>query len=130
MRRVKLILVSLLLASCSAIPRDVDTVLDTTPEPAAVGASIVAQLELSKPVVVLDEPLFETGLLGATWNLEDHYLILLDPRLEPMAKTMVLIHELGHVLAWEKGSWDMGHGVEWGEAYAEVFRLSVGEDSP
>lgn len=123
------ILSALLLTACSALTPAVDVILDTTPEPAAAAAWLGSQLGLSQPIMVTDGALFEHGLLGLTQNLGDRYLVVLDYRLEPMAKVMVLIHELAHAVHWDRGGTDWGHGPGWGEAYAEVFRLWVGEPS-
>ena len=122
-----LLLGILLLAGCASLPREVDVILDTTPEPAAAVAWLAPQLAISKPIAVQDGELFEQGRYGETHNLGDWYLIVLDYRLEPAVKVMVLIHELAHVVAWEQGSEALGHGPAWGEAYAEVFRVWVSE---
>lgn len=122
------ILGTLLLSACSALPPSVDTVLDTTPETAAAAGWLAGHLGLSKPVQVEDGDLLKRGYYGYSQDLGDRYLVVLDHRLEPDAKVMVLLHELAHLVHWERGLDGGDHGPGWGEAYAEVFRLWVGEN--
>lgn len=126
-RLVKLLLGIFLLSACASVRLPVDSILDTTPEAAATAAWLAAHLDLNKPVEVRDAELLEQGLYGQSWILEDRYMILLDPRLPEPAKTMVLVHEMAHCLVWSRGGTSSDHGVEWGDAYSAVFKVSVGE---
>ena len=124
----KWILPLLLVLGCRSVPERVDTVLDVPPNTAGAAAYLGASLGLSRPIVVEEAPLLQVGFYGQAHWLGDYYLIRLDETLDRDAQVMVLIHELAHLVVWERGWDEDGHSEDWGRAYAEVFRIWARED--
>ena len=50
----------------------------------------------------------------------DHFVICIDKKLPEYYAVEVLLHEIGHVLSWDKDT-DF-HGPNWGKAYSFVYR--------
>lgn len=123
-----------LLAACAARPLRSERDGDWTVERPAVHAQlerVIQGLELGKDLLLIEDPSLPfQNLLGQAQHWPTHYLVLIDPALTDREWTMVALHELAHVMVWDSGSMESGHGNLWGLAFGEVFRLWAGEPSP
>lgn len=127
MKTLKSLLAALLLSSCASVPQDVDVLSGTSPSVGAVAGWLIPQLELSRPVMIVDRHLLEHGQVGWSEMRPDHYLIALEERFPEEARVMVLMHELAHVLRWDRGDLSPAHDAPWGIAFADIHRTYAGE---
>jgi hypothetical protein len=65
------------------------------------------------------------GLDGLCEKQDDRFVIKVNTNLSENYSIDVLIHEVAHVLAWDKDS-DV-HGPNWGKAYSKVYRMFLEE---
>lgn len=76
---------------------------------------------------LVDEPIsvrrvkIREGLDGLCEKKNNRFTIKINPNLNENYSIDVLIHEVAHVVAWDKDS-DI-HGPNWGRAYSKVYRL-------
>jgi hypothetical protein len=65
------------------------------------------------------------GLDGLCEKQDDKFVIKVNTNLSENYSIDVLIHEVAHVLAWDKDA-DV-HGLNWGKAYSKVYRMFLEE---
>lgn len=127
MNPLKSLLLALVITACACAPVQ-DELPGVTTTINDVADRLVSDLGIDDPVWVLDsQALNGTNLLGRAYPEEGGYIVLIRADLNDVQKWMVLEHELAHVLVWEQGLTESGHGQKWGIAFARVHRVATGE---
>ncbi len=115
------------LCACTALPPGADVVIDASEGVGVLAVRLGAALPLALPLVVEETDLRSRNRIGHATESPSYYRIQVDTSLTDLEKAMVFVHEYAHLLAHEAGAGqETPHGVEWGEAYARVYRAWIG----
>lgn len=60
---------------------------------------------------------------GEAKKIRGKYRITISSSLDDVASVVILLHELAHVLSWEKDTHPSDHGPEFGRAYSKIWRM-------